>query len=62
VKVKLPEHPTSTEAAMPQGKTRPTSAPLTHVVPQKYNEPQKSDIKKTVKPGMNDIPIELTSE
>jgi len=62
VKVKLPEHPTSTEAAMPKEGQRPEASTMTYVVPQKYGEPPKSGIKKTVKQGMNDIPIELTSK
>jgi hypothetical protein len=62
MKVKLPEQPTSTEAAMPKEGQRPTSSALTYVVPQKYDNPQKSGIQKTVKEGKNDIPIELTSK
>lgn len=62
IKVKLPEHATSTEAAMPKEGQRPEASAMTYVVPQTYGEPQKSGIKKTVKAGMNDIPIELTSK
>lgn len=36
--------------------------PLTHLIPEKFNDPPTSGIKKTVKAGMNDIPIELTSK
>jgi hypothetical protein len=35
---------------------------VTHVVPQRYNDPKKSGLKVTVKAGDNDIPIKLTSE
>lgn len=35
---------------------------IKHVVPQKFNDPRTSGIKKTVEPGKNDIPIELTSK
>lgn len=62
MKVNLPAVPTSEEALAPQGKQRPTSAPLTHVVPQKYNVPKDSGLKATVKEGKNDIPITLTSK
>ncbi len=34
---------------------------ITYVVPEKYNNPKESGIKKTVKEGKNDINIELTS-
>jgi hypothetical protein len=34
---------------------------ITHVVPQKYNNPRKSGLKATVQTGKNDIPIELKS-
>ena len=33
----------------------------THVVPQKYNDPQKSGLKATVTDGENTIPLELKS-
>ena len=40
----------------------PGQAPtVTHVVPQKYNDPKQSGLKVTVEAGTNDIPIELTS-
>ena len=35
---------------------------ITFIVPQKYNNPRESGLKKTVKAGENEIPIELTSE
>jgi hypothetical protein len=35
---------------------------VTHVVPQRYNDPKTSGLKVTVKAGDNDIPIKLTSE
>lgn len=35
---------------------------VTHVVPQKYNDPKTSGLKFTVETGKNNIPIELTSE
>lgn len=62
MKVSLPAIPTSEEAVGPQGKQRPTSAPLTHVVPEKYNTPQNSGLKATVKEGKNDIPLTLTTK
>lgn len=62
VKVILPEHPTSTEAAMPKEGQRPADSAMTYVVPQMYENPQKSGIKVTVKAGKNDIPIPLTSK
>lgn len=41
----------------------PGQAPeVTHVVPQKYNDPKESGLKVTVQAGRNDIPLELTSE
>lgn len=40
---------------------RPPEPTVTHVVPQKFNDPRKSGIKVTVKAGKNDIPIELKS-
>lgn len=47
------------------GKTTGTEAPsepkLTHVVPQKYNDPRRSGLRVTVKEGKNVIPIELSS-
>lgn len=47
------------------GKTKGTEAPsepkLTHVVPQKYNDPKRSGLRATVKEGKNVIPIELSS-
>ena len=62
-KVRSPEHTKSTEEAMPKpGEQRPKGGEITHVVPQKYGNPQESGIKKTVKEGKNDIPIELTSK
>lgn len=64
VKVQMPEFPTSTDAIKPQEGQRPSAATptLTYVVPQKYENPASSGIKKTVKEGKNDIPIELSSK
>lgn len=62
VKVKLPEHPTSTEQAMPKPGQRPQNSAMTYVVPQKFENPLNSGIKKSVKEGKNDIPIDLTSK
>jgi hypothetical protein len=35
---------------------------VTHIVPERYNNPRESGIEKTVKEGENSIPIELTSQ
>ena len=35
---------------------------ITHVVPEKYNNPRESGLKVTVQAGKNNIPIELTSQ
>jgi hypothetical protein len=35
---------------------------ITHIVPQKYNDPRKSGLKATVQEGDNSIPIELASQ
>lgn len=40
----------------------PEEVTLTYVVPQKFNDPRTSGIKKTVQAGANDIPIELKSK
>lgn len=61
------ETPMSEEEAFDKGveykPLAPGEAPeLTYVVPQKYNDPKTSGLKKTVTKGSNDIPIELTSE
>jgi hypothetical protein len=61
MKVSLPPPPTSEDAVGPS-KQRPRETKLTHVVPEKYNDPKKSEIKVTVKEGKNDIPIPLTSK
>ncbi|HEX7448331.1 MAG TPA: Ig-like domain-containing protein [Pirellulales bacterium] len=45
----------------PKSEGRPQAPTLTHIVPQKFNDPRKSGIKVTVKAGKNDIPIELKS-
>ncbi|HUY87995.1 MAG TPA: carboxypeptidase-like regulatory domain-containing protein [Pirellulales bacterium] len=62
LKVKLPDIPTSTEAAKPQDGQRPKDSAMKYVVPQKYENPTSSGIKVTVKEGKNDIPIVLTSK
>ncbi|HVX57439.1 MAG TPA: carboxypeptidase-like regulatory domain-containing protein [Candidatus Saccharimonadales bacterium] len=61
-KIKSPEPPKSTEETMPKPGERPKGSEITYLVPQKYENPQDSGIKKTVKEGKNDIPIELTSK
>ena len=61
MKVNIPSIPTNEEAVDP-GTKRPTDVPMTHVVPEKFNNPQTSGIKRTVKQGKNDIPIELNSK
>jgi hypothetical protein len=66
VKTKI-ETPMTEEEAEEKGveyvaSERSESPEVTHVVPQKYNNPKESGIKVTVKEGKNDIPIELTSE
>ena len=35
--------------------------PITHEIPQKYNNPKESGLKATVQSGKNTIPLELTS-
>lgn len=45
----------------PSPDERPKEPVIKHVVPQQFNDPQKSGIKVTVKPGKNDIPITLKS-
>ena len=62
VKAKPPEIPTSPEASQLKPGQRPTGSTLTYLVPQKYENPATSGIKKTVKEGKNDIPIELSSK
>jgi len=62
----ISETPMSEEEAyekkVPYVAPRPGQAPkMTHVVPEKYNSPQKSGIKVTVKEGKNDLPIQLSS-
>jgi hypothetical protein len=42
--------------------SRPKAMKVTHVVPQKFNDPRKSGIKKTVQNKANNIPIELASK
>jgi hypothetical protein len=51
----------SENAGPPSNGQRPQDAQLTHIVPQAYNDPQKSGLKFTVKEGENDIPIPLVS-
>lgn len=60
------ETPMSEEEAHEKGvkyvAPSPGAAPkMTHVVPQKYNNPRESGLKVTVQEGSNDIPLELTS-
>lgn len=43
------------------GTVSDTDIKVVHVVPQKFNDPRASGLKVTVKPGENDIPIELKS-
>jgi hypothetical protein len=45
----------------PQTDQVPLAPTMKHVVPEQFNDPQKSGIKVTVKSGKNDIPIELKS-
>ncbi len=45
----------------PPSDERPKEPTVTHIVPQQFNNPQKSGIKVTVKAGKNDIPITLKS-
>ena len=53
----------SLEKNIPYVAPQPGQAPkVTDVVPVKYNSPEKSGIKVTVKAGKNDIPIELSSK
>lgn len=62
VKDEVPEIPQSGDPGYeepPSG--RPASPTITHVVPEQFNNPQTSGIKVTVKPGKNDIPINLKS-
>lgn len=50
------------EKGVPYVAPTPGKGPkVTHVVPEKYNDPKKSGLKATVKEGKNDIPIELSS-
>ena len=61
------ETPLTEEEAEEQGgeyveSSGESSAKVTHIVPQKYNNPRKSGLKVTVGEGENSIPIELSSE
>ena len=73
MKVNLPDIPTEQDLQADLGTPgtpsksvgsgeRPKDVQVTHVVPQKFNDPLKSGIKVTVKPGANDIPIPLVSK
>lgn len=42
--------------------SRPKAIKVTHVVPQKFNDPKKSGIKKTVENDANNLPIDLRSK
>jgi hypothetical protein len=60
------EVPLSEEEAEEQGveyvpPTGMESTKVTHIVPERYNNPKESGIEKTVTEGQNSIPIELTS-
>ena len=61
------EVPMSEEEADEKGVEYVAPAPgeepeVTHVVPEKYNNPRKSGLKVTVEKGSNDIPLELASQ
>ena len=71
MKVKLPDVQTdeqkqaaagAPDTAAPSSNERPKDVEVTHLVPQRYNDPRKSGIKKTVAAGKNEIPIELNSK
>jgi hypothetical protein len=47
------------EYVAPEGEA---SGEITHIVPQKYNNPRESGIKVTVTEGENMIPIEISSQ
>ncbi len=50
------------EKKVPYVRPQPGQTPkVTHVVPEKYNSPEKSGIKVTVKAEKNEIPIQLSS-
>jgi hypothetical protein len=44
------------------GSSAPKAPEVTHIVPQKYNNPRQSGLKVTVQEGKNNIPIELSSK
>mgnify|MGYP000250610453 CR=1 FL=1 len=52
------------EAAGVEYKPRPSgySAPVTYIVPKKYNQKRTTDLKATVVEGENNIPLELTTK
>lgn len=53
----------SHEKGVPYVSPQPGQVPkITHVVPEKYNDPQKSGLKATVKERDNKTPIELSSK
>ncbi|HEX5444884.1 MAG TPA: hypothetical protein VFW87_13690 [Pirellulales bacterium] len=65
VKDTVPEMPQMNDAGYGVASelpTRPTDPAITHVVPERFNVPQTSGIKVTVKAGKNEIPIDLKSK
>ncbi len=50
------------DANRQEGEPAEQEIEVTHVVPQRYNDPLKSELKANVAAGENNIPLELKSK
>jgi hypothetical protein len=62
VKSEFPSAGDHTEGQASSADTAGKTTKMTHIIPEKYNDPKTSGLKVTVKEGDNVIPLTLTSK